>query len=411
MTVAVQQKGRERAAGSPSPADLAEQVRKQAFVDLEDARPLPAQCYTDPAFYALEVSRILQRDWIPVARLEQIPNAGDFVTVDLPDEPLMVVRGEDGVVRAMSRVCRHRYADVLADTQGAVPEAGCVQKFECPYHLWTYRLDGSLSKAIDFARREKFEATKFGLRQIRTEIWQGFVFVNLSDEPARPLGMDPLAKALGNYDMSNYKIVRTWDWGELGAGWKLVLENFMEFYHHIGAHKETLETAFPGLATDCADGTDGSAIYYAHNHVSAEVAAGEVDGHLQPPAMAPIPTELTPYERSIAFIAVRLPLFLITGGGSYNYWLQVTPTGPETHRLKVHALAPLSTLDQLTDEQHDTARHYFDAVQAEDAAVNARVQASMHSRHAFGGVFHEQEFPLLLLQRYLAEMLEEDARV
>ncbi|MEP9380771.1 aromatic ring-hydroxylating oxygenase subunit alpha [Nocardioides cheoyonin] len=338
---------------APSVADdIVAQIARQAGASLDEATTLPPAAYVDPGYYELEVERVFHRDWLVVARLEQVPDAGDSLAVELPGEPVVVVRGEDG--------------DVHVSTVGG--------------------------------------------RGVRAELWQGFVFVNLDERSTRPLGMDALTEVVGNFDFTNYRIVRSLQWGggEIDADWKAALENFLEYYHHIGAHRHTLEASRPGLGTVMADGSAGNAVYHAYCPASAESAVDEVDGYLIAATTAPVPPELTPYERSGGGILVRFPLFLATRGQSYNFWLQLIPTGPGTHRLTLHALAPLSTIDQLTEEHHDAAMAKFDEIQAEDAAVNGRVQRLMHSQYAGGGIFHEQEFPLLLLQRYLAEMLTVD---
>jgi hypothetical protein len=135
------------------------------------------------------------------------------------------------------------------------------------------------------------------------------------------------------------------------------------------------------------------------------VAVEEIDGYLVGPTSVPIPAEMGGYERSMGLIAVRFPLFLSMPGPGYSWWLQVIPTGPEKHRLIAHLMAPLATVDLMSDENHQEALTFFDSFQKEDAAVNGRVQRLMHSKYAKGGVLHDQEIPLLILQRYLAEML------
>ncbi|MEP9380767.1 aromatic ring-hydroxylating dioxygenase subunit alpha [Nocardioides sp. KR10-350] len=407
---------RTKAQPSATALAIAQQIRRQAKArSLDEATTLPAGAYTDPGFYELEVERIFRRDWIPVARLEQVPTPGDFLTLDLPGEPIVVVRGQDDQVRVFSRVCRHRFADILSDVYGNVPVSGCVKYFECPYHLWSYDLDGALIRAVDFERRQmngKFDPSRFGLHEIRTEIWQGYVFINFDENTTRPLDMDALARVTGNMDGSKYRIVRSMVWAdgaEIDSGWKAMLENYLEFYHHIGAHQATLEKGTPGLNTTVADGSDGNNVYWATGHHSAETAAEEIDGYLIPASKLPHLPEATPYERSIALILARFPLFATMPGATFTTWLQILPTGPGTHRLIAHLMAPEILLDQLTEKDFDEYLAFFASFNTEDVAVNGRVQKDMHSKYAKEGVLHEQELPLLIFQRYLAEMLEEPA--
>lgn len=391
-------------------ADLIDVIAKQSQEPLSSATTLPGAAYIDADYYKVETRRVLHSDWVPAARVEQVPEVGNFVTVDIAGEALVVVRGTDDQIRVLSRVCRHRYADVLANTQGEVPESGCLDNFSCPYHMWTYRLDGSLINAVDFAGREGFDPASYGLREIKSEIWQGFVFVNLDDDSERPLGMEVLDEALGNYDFTNWRLVATSDWGNLPSNWKVAMENALEFYHHIGAHLVTLESVMPGLGTRLYDGSRGDHVYYSKCPISADAAAGEVDGYLQPTLMGLGAPEITPSERSDFIFTVRFPLLILAAAPDFSFWLQLLPTGPETHIFKVHVLAPNSTAEGTTDEHIARAVDMFQAIQGEDAAVNERVQAMFHSERAVGGVFHEQELPLLQLQRYLAGLLTEEVR-
>ncbi|WP_235734378.1 aromatic ring-hydroxylating oxygenase subunit alpha [Nocardioides alcanivorans] len=367
---------------------------------------MPAQTYADPAFYELEVDRILRKDWHAIARVEQVPGRGDFITVDLLGEPLVVVRGTDEAVRVLSRVCRHRYADVTADRSGMVPACGTIERFECPYHMWTYRLDGSLLNAVDMQRRSEFDPALYSLPEVRSEIWQGFIFVNLDAETTIPLGMEPVDHFLGQYDLSDWRVVSSKDWGELDAGWKPVVENAMEFYHHLGAHQHTLEEMLPGLTAEVGDGAAGVHLYTCRMPVSAAAAEGEEDGHLIAPVSLPPAPGLDGYHRGGTLLVTRFPMTVFAARADWSTWLQVLPTSVGTHRLIMHRLAHISNLPEgITEELADLSQQYIDPVQAEDSAVNGRVQANMSSAWATGGVLHDQEFPVLHLQRYLAFML------
>lgn len=386
---------------------IVEQIVAQSARPLESASTMPAASYYDPSYYSQEMRRVISRDWLGVGRLEQVPSAGDFLTLDIAGEPIVVVRGDDGQVRVFSRVCRHRYADVLADIYGDTPACGTIENFTCPYHLWTYRLDGSLITAFDFARRTEFEPARFGLRPIRSEIWQGFIFVNLDDDTTRPLDMSSLKDALGSYDLTDWTIAAVGDWGEQAASWKVAVENALEFYHHIGAHRGTVESIMPGLGTICYDGSQGVDTYWSRTPISVESAAVEIDGHLQPTFFGEPNPEIPPAERSVATILVRLPLFMVALGADFCMWLKILPTGPETHTFVFYILAPPNVDSARALAAAAEFKTFMDGVQAEDVGINSRVQALMHSDRAREGVLHDLEIPLLVFQRYLAQMFQQ----
>ncbi|MFF4253865.1 aromatic ring-hydroxylating dioxygenase subunit alpha [Streptomyces sp. NPDC001663] len=351
------------------------------------------------------MERVHRRDWHAIARVEQIAAPGDFLTLDLFGEPLVAVRGADHEVRVFSRVCRHRFADVTADREGNVPECGKLEHFECPYHMWSYRLNGELINAVDMQRRAEFAADRFNLVEFDSAVWQGFVFVKLDNDSTAPLGMEPLSTCIGHYDFSEWRLVGSRDWGRVGANWKMVMENFMEFYHHMGAHLYTVETALPGLSAEVGDGADPST-YVARVATSPAGADREVEGALQPAALLPPPEHFDTWDCGGSLIFSRFPTFMVAAFCDFSYWYQLTPTSAGDHELKVHALVHESNLDRVDDALVAAAYEFFAPIQEEDAAMTTRVQKNMTSGAVHGGVLHDQEFPLLHMQRYLAGMLK-----
>lgn len=199
-------------------------------VPVERAWTLPSSWYLDPAHHRRELDRILARSWQLAARVDQLAKAGDYVTATIAGEPVVVVRGEDGTLRAFYNVCRHRAGTV------APGESGCVRAFRCVYHGWTYRLDGSLRTTPEMEGVERFEVDAFGLVPIRCEIWSGLVFVSL-DPKAKPL-----SKALGNIPalaartaFGSMRFARR-DVYPIACNWKAYVDNYLEGYHIPAAH-------------------------------------------------------------------------------------------------------------------------------------------------------------------------------
>ena len=142
---------------------------------LERAFTIPAEWYTDPRIEALERDRVFAPNWIAVGRTDQVEKEGDFFTIELAGEPLVVVRGAAGRLHAFFNVCRHHAAAVCTTP------CGNAQHLRCPYHGWTYSLDGALKGAPEFLGVENFDRAQFGLVPIQVDVWEQFVFVRLSE--------------------------------------------------------------------------------------------------------------------------------------------------------------------------------------------------------------------------------------
>ena len=165
--------------------------------DVSKASTLPAELYTSADVLALETEAIFMKEWLCVGRAERIPNVGDWFTVTIVDEPLIIARNKAGDVCAMSAVCQHRAMQVCEGE-------GNSTTFKCPYHHWNYGLDGRLLGAPAMERTEAFNKADFGLPQLRVEEWLGFVFVNF-DQDASPLAptLERYSPFVHNYDLEN----------------------------------------------------------------------------------------------------------------------------------------------------------------------------------------------------------------
>src|SRR5262249_44123606 len=139
---------------------------------LEDAEALPRWCFTSTRFYQREVERIFLRTWVFVGRAEEIANPGDYFTIEIAGEPLVIICDLAGKLHALGNTCQHRGARLLED------KGNCGTNFSCPYHAWTYGTDGSLIGAPAMNATRDFNKKDWSLPEIRLEIWDGFIFVN-----------------------------------------------------------------------------------------------------------------------------------------------------------------------------------------------------------------------------------------
>src|SRR6266853_6049804 len=167
-----------------SPASVARRLRRVSITqdrsvsageDLARAFTLPASAYIDESVYARERDRIFARTWQLVARADELSRVGDLKPATILDEPILITRGLDGKLRGFYNVCRHRAAQVVV-------AKGNRRSLQCPYHGWTYGLDGRLQCAREMEGTENFDNADFGLVPIRVEQWGPFIFANLDPE-------------------------------------------------------------------------------------------------------------------------------------------------------------------------------------------------------------------------------------
>ena len=200
---------------------------------LLDAVSLPPWCYTSDAFYRREVEEVLVKSWNLVGRVDEIPNAGDYRVFDLCGQSAIVMRGEDGEIRALANTCRHRGTRLLDDS-------GHCRAIICPYHAWTYRLDGSLYGCRGMEKTRGFDKDGNGLVPIRLGIWAGFIFVCFSDRcPDLETWLGDLPQQFGSYRFETFELVRRRHY-DLDCNWKLYIENAMEDYHTPTVHKSSI---------------------------------------------------------------------------------------------------------------------------------------------------------------------------
>ena len=205
----------------------------QVRLPAEQARPLPNWCYTSQAFFDLEIERIFKKAWNYVGHDSQIREAGDFFCLDITGIPIIVIRGDDGEVRAFYNACRHRGSRI---TSG---EGNC-RKLICPYHRWTYERDGQLSGTPLIEEDAHLRHADLALLPVRMERWFGFLFVTF-DDSAQPLmdWLGDLPETCASYSPADLVCTRRMTW-DVAANWKLHFENFNDSLHIPFVHGGTL---------------------------------------------------------------------------------------------------------------------------------------------------------------------------
>ena len=323
---------------------------------------LPAAYYTDPEIYGREKEAIFFKVWSYACHISQVREPGAYITTMVADQNIAVIRGHDGQLRAFFNVCSHRAHELL---QGC----GKANIVTCPYHAWTYHLDGKLRSAIGQKRVDGFAAEEFGLKPVRLEEYAGFVFVNL-DAGAAPLSHEAgsLADEIKGYGarVPELKFAHRISY-DLKANWKNVVDNFLECYHCSVAHP-----AFVDLV-DIANYRT-----LTHDHYSS---------HISPAGRADNTAYALPDGQTGNFAAWWLwpnVTFNIFPGSDNITVLHIIPTGPETVRENFDFFFA----DETPSEAEWAAINYVDKVlQPEDIGLVESVQRGLHSRGYHQGRF------------------------
>jgi phenylpropionate dioxygenase-like ring-hydroxylating dioxygenase large terminal subunit len=353
------------------------------------ATSLPPDAYCSPELFELERTNVLEAGWQPLCRTEQVAAKGSYYSVDLLGTPLVVTRDTQGEVRVLSRSCRHRTMDVVAG-------AGRARKLECQYHRWTYGLDGRLLSAPLMKKVPGFDPGQICLPQVRHEEWNGFLFVNL-DGKAAPLAASlvDLNRQLENYELGGYHLVDVSDW-DCPWDWKIMVENFMECYHHLGIHANSVEPTFPARDTWTGRGGDAFSVVHVPRQRRGDDPVPELPGS---------PLLSTDQGEELLLFAIY-PHFVATIGPGYLYWLRLLPTGPG--KLQVQLQICLSAAARSHAKSKYFERELVDdiiAIHREDLPICAAVQRAAHSRLAAPGRLSSLERPLWEFYRFLGRKL------
>jgi phenylpropionate dioxygenase-like ring-hydroxylating dioxygenase large terminal subunit len=332
-------------------------------VDLEDDRPMGMEgsFYTSQELFELEKSTVLLTGWHCVGRADEVANSGDYFTAQLFDDPLIVVRGDDGHIRVLANVCRHR-GMMLVEGKGNA------KRFVCPYHAWSYSRDGQLVRAARMDNKG-FEISDCRLPEYPSEIWQGFIYVNLSDTPpSLAPQLSELDKFLNPYETCNFRIVHTEEeiWQ---CNWKCLVENFMEGYHLSIVHPSTLRGYTPSQL--CTKGPSGSGFtsYYANYPDNIPPRGHGAEG-------------LTQQQRHLSFLFNVFPTQVTSQAANLLASLSLQPVNVDQVRVRW----TLSVYkDDLDDEVIKGRITLWTEVNREDREKLEKMQAALRSSKAFAG--------------------------
>jgi len=341
----------------------------KARLPVLDAETLPPWSYTSQQFYDREVERVFKPSWNFIGREDELPNAGDYAAYDLVGEPVLIVRDRGGALRAFANSCRHRGTRLL-DGKG-----NC-RGIICPYHGWAYGLNGDLVGAAGMEETRSFDKRAYGLRPIRLETWDGFVFINFDAEPGTLREyLGDLPQTLESYHLSDMVCVRRRDY-DLACNWKIYLENAMEDYHTPIVHRQSI-----GVQHTVPEVSQGA---WGGVHMAAEktiAVLAEDLGHAFPPIAS-----LKGKAAAGTYFLVVYPSTFLALTQDCMWWLQQFPQGPARTKVVIGSCFPRATVAR-ADFAEKASFYYrrWDKSLPEDNAISERQQAGLQSSFASPG--------------------------
>ncbi|MFT3986029.1 aromatic ring-hydroxylating oxygenase subunit alpha [Aestuariivirga sp.] len=321
------------------------------------ADTIPPLLYRSRDVEALEMERIFSKDWVCPGLAADLPKPGDYITFSIGDQPVLTLRGRDGVIRSFSNVCLHRMMP-LVEGRGS-----CGNKMVCPYHAWTYDTEGKVIGAGHMGGRDPaFDKKQFRLPELRTEIWQGWVYVTLNpDAPSVAELLQGLLPVVERYDMAGYIPVvhqdHVWD-----TNWKLLNENFMEGYHLPVAHKATVGAWFPVEDTEFPDEVFDAFTYQTFTKDENATYGRAHESN----------TRLEGKWRYTSILPTVFPTHMYVLAPDHLWYLSLRPKGVgQVHVRFGVALAPEvhEALGETRDQWVKELVDFFDRVNAEDKFV------------------------------------------
>jgi Rieske 2Fe-2S family protein len=356
----------------------------------ETKQTLPSVWYYDPEQYTRELQAIWYRDWVCVGRLDDIAAPGDFRVVSVGAQNLIVTRNENDEVRVFHNTCRHRGSTLCAGDKGRFPN----RRIICPYHTWTYSLDGDLLATPARVEVGDFCAGDFSLYSVHSDTWGGFIFVNLSDAPAMTLleFLGDEAEELASWPLTEMVSVHQ-ETSVLNCNWKVFWENYSECYHCPRLHPELCKVV-PVYKKAILSNADDPEWQADSDHDDGRPRVGKgmktwtMDGQTSLPAI----DGLTDEEREIGmhFASFTASLYVV-GHTDYVRSVRLVPTGPESLILVVDWLLMPGVAESHQSEVEQMMKLGRLVVEQDGRICELNQQGLKSPRHEHGVLVPQEE--------------------
>ena len=371
----------------PAMAAIAE-LKANVAVPFARAHAMPKAVYTSPDFCEAELKHIFARDWLCAGRADALPNPGDYLTLSIAGEPIIILRDREGGLRGMSNVCRHRMSTLLEGR-------GNVRSIVCPYHAWTYNLDGSLRGAPAMGLNDGFCKDDIKLPSVRVENWLGWIMVTLNpDAPDPAEALRDVENLVGYLDMGSYKETfrEEFRWA---TNWKVLAENFMESYHLPVCHEGTIGGSVDLMKMTCPEGSPSFNYHYILKNDTIPLSLAH-----------PSNTTLTGDQRRITWLLSVYPALLITLTPGYFWYLCLTPDGPgHVNVLYGGGMSADWCADPEAPAHLATVKALLDDVNIEDKGCVEKVYEGLCARMSAPGPLSHLERPNFEFAQYIASRM------
>jgi phenylpropionate dioxygenase-like ring-hydroxylating dioxygenase large terminal subunit len=362
------------------------QLAKNASLPFDQALAMPSSVYTSDAFLKQELNSIFSYDWFCAGRASSLAKPGDYLTLELAGQPIMVVRKNDNSLHAQSNVCLHRMSTLL---EGRGNRSAIV----CPYHAWTYELDGKLRAAPAMSENSTFCQNRqtMCLPAIRCEEWLGWIMVSLN-ENAVPVSecLKDVQALVDDYQMQHYEetFFETHNWN---TNWKVLAENFMESYHLPVCHKGTIGHLSKLEEMDCPP---SPASFNYHTILK--------DDSLKIALAHPSNTRMQGDRRRTTFLLAIYPSLMITLTPGYFWYLSLHPDGVDRVQIMFGGgMSPEFVNDPEAQTHFIALKSLLDDVNAEDRGCTEKVYRGLCSKLATPGPLSHLERPNYDFAQYL----------
>ena len=346
----------------------------------QGTRTLAGRYYTAPDVLAEEQEKIFARRWICVGRTESLAANRDFMVASVGGESIIVLRDQAGTLSAFYNVCRHRGTRLCEASRGQFSET-----IQCPYHAWTYGLDGRLLGAPHMGEVEGFDKKDYPLHRVALDTWEGFIFLNLSEDPPRLA--DALAPLRGRFDrfhVASLRTVRRIEY-DVRANWKLILQNYNECLHCPTIHPElTTKLPYTSGANDLVEGP----FLGGYMEIKAPHESATISGRLC--ALPLGDGVLGDGGGNRAFYYSLFPTMMLSLHPDYAVYYMVRPVSASESRVvcewMVHPDAPSAAGYNIAD-----AEEFWDRTNRQDWHICEQSQAGVSSRVYRPGPYSPRE--------------------
>ena len=366
---------------------------------------LPAAHYFDPEHYRRELRQIWQRNWIYLCRASEVATPRSFRTVEVGEQSILVVRGEDGVLRAFHNTCRHRGAALCRATAGSFPPAGIV----CPYHSWRYNLRGELLQTSSQQPGTGFDVHDYPLYGLPLTEWNGFVFASLTAAPpAFAASCDLPLQRLDNWDLHQLVVAHRLT-KSIRCNWKVFWENYNECLHCPGVHPR-LAQLVPLFGRALLERRDDPR-WQDHAGDDDPRYAGGLRRGAQSWSMDGNPVgvlfpRLTAEERESGHLYLTcLPSMFLVAHVDYVRVVRLLPLGPELTQMSIEFLVLPETLAEPARDI-SSAIEFTNIVMSEDAAICELNQRGLRALPHTGGVLMPEEYAVRQFQDWVRSQMQ-----